>query len=140
MPFQEKSAWIMSFALLVSGLIYASTVLFISNEIGHSAPPLIPIVVVFTVLLASMATAGHIVIAVLSPKDANAPVDEREQKIFDKAGKLSGYVFGFGVIFSLGLYLFVNDGNLLFYSVFGSLILGQLAEYFLQIALYRSVI
>ncbi|MDF1666746.1 MAG: hypothetical protein P1V97_33660 [Planctomycetota bacterium] len=140
MPFQEKSAWIMSLALLLSGLIYSGAVVSISKELGHFAPPVLPVLVIFTVILTVIAIIGHIFIAAFAPKDANSPLDEREQKIFDKAGKLSGYVFGCGVILSLGLYILTHDGNLLFYSVFGSLILGQLSEYLIQIVLYRTAI
>lgn len=130
----------MSIALLLSGLVYSGAVASISRELGHFAPPILPIVVIFTVILTVIAIVGHIFIAVLAPKDANAPLDERERKIFDRAGKLSGYVFGSGVMLSLGLYLLAHDGNLLFYSVFGSLILGQLSEYLIQIVLYRTAI
>jgi hypothetical protein len=41
---------------------------------------------------------------------------------------------------SLGLYLFSYDGNLLFYCVFGSLMISQLVEYGLQIVLYRTTV
>jgi hypothetical protein len=76
-------------------------------------------------------------VGILSPKEANAPLDERERKIVHRAGNLSSYVFATGVVLSLGVYLFSASGDLLFYGVFASLMLGQLAEYLIQIALYR---
>lgn len=95
-------------------------------------------VAVFTVVLIIVAILGHIAIAALSPKDANKPLDERERKIFHWAGHVSGNVFGLGVVSSLGLYLLFHSGDLLFYGVFSSLIIGQLAEYGTRIFLYRT--
>jgi uncharacterized membrane protein (DUF485 family) len=137
MSFQQKSAWIMSFALVVGGLYYFGAVSNMSQAIGHLAPPNMPAVVTYTVLLVVIAVVGHIVIAAASPKEADAPLDERERKIFHWAGNVSSYVLGIGVIWSLGFYLFRHDGDVLFYSVFASLMLCQLAEYLIQIALYR---
>ena len=39
---------------------------------------------------------------------------------------------------SLGFYLLSRNGDLLFYSVFASLMLGQLMEYVFQIVFYRT--
>lgn len=140
MAFQEKSAWIMALALLATGIFYFSIVASMSSAAGSLAPPNIPVLAVYTVLLAVLAIIGHIVIAMFTPKEANAPADERERRIFERAGHWSGYFFGMGVILSLGLYLIFYDGNLLFYGVFGSLMLSQLVEYLIQIALYRSAL
>lgn len=140
MPFHEKSAWIMSVALLLGGVFYFAVVVSLSGELGGLVPPILPLVVLYTVLLVVVAVIGHIVVAICAPREANAALDERERRIFDRAGHLSGYVFGAGVLLSLALYLFTYDGNLLFYGVFGSLMLGQLAEYVIQIRLYRAVV
>lgn len=140
MAFQEKSAWIMSFALLLGGIFYFGVVASMSSAAGSLASPNIPVLAVYTVLLTILALSGHFVMAILAPKEANAPTDERERRIFERAGHWSAYVFGAGVIVSLGLYLIFYDGNLLFYGVFGSLMLSQLAEYLIQIVLYRSTL
>jgi hypothetical protein len=140
MAFQEKSAWIMALTLLVTGIFYFGVVAVMSSAAGGLAPPNIPVVAVYTLFLVILAILGHIMIALLAPKDANAPTDERERRIFERASHGSGYVFGAGVIVSLGLYLVRYDGNLLFYGVFASLMLGQLSEYLAQIVLYRSTL
>lgn len=137
MPFQQKSAWIMSVALVLGGLFYFGEVSQMSNEIGQLAPPVLPAVAAYTVLLVVIAVVGHIVIGVISPKEANAPLDERERKIFHWAGNVSSYVLGAGVVSALGHYLFFQNGDVLFYAVFASLMLCQLAEYVIQIVLYR---
>lgn len=138
MAFQEKSAWIMAAALILTGIFYFSSVASMSSALGNLAPPNIPVLAVYTVLLAVLAISGHIAIALFAPKEANTVTDERERRIFERAGHWSGYIFGAGVILSLGLYLVFYDGNLLFYGVFGSLMLSQLAEYLIQIVLYRN--
>ena len=128
MPYQEKSAWVMSMALLAGRVFYFSQVASMSSSLDTLAPPTLPIVVIYTLILAVIAVLGNIVVAALAPGDANTSADERERRIFDRAAHLSGYVLTTGVILSLGLYLLTTDGNTLFYAVFGSLMLGQLAE------------
>ena len=138
MPFQEKSAWIMSIILLICGLFYFTRIISWSDSLNDLTPPSLPIVIAYTVILAVVAALGHVVIAIFSPAEANAPSDERECKIFDRAAHRSGYVFAAGVIFSLGLYLILANGNLLFYGVFASLMIAQLAEYAIRIYYYRA--
>jgi len=140
MSFQEKSAWVMSLALAIGGMFYFTTVSDLSAEASQLAPPMIPVIVAYTVILVILAILGHIAIAVFSPKEANAPLDEREREIFARAGNFAGIVFGIGVITSLGMYLFSYSGDALFYSVFASLMFSQLAEYAARIFLYRVAI
>lgn len=137
MAFREKSAWLMSISLLVGGLFYFNAVNALSEQLGQLAPPLIGLVVIYTIILIAIAIVGHIVLAVLAPSDANETLDEREKTIMRRASDISSYVLGFGVITSLGTYLVGYGGDVLFYSVFVSLMLAQLVEYLCQIALYR---
>ena len=138
MPFREKSAWIMSIALLVGGFLYFFGVGLVWSESGQLASPVIPLIVAYTCCLIVIAIVGHIVIAALAPKEANAAVDERERQIFLRAGHYSSYVFAVGVLTSLGIYVLTGSGDLLFYTVFASLMVGQLAEYMFQILFYRT--
>lgn len=140
MPFHEKSAWIMSAALLLGGLFYLIAVVLGVSESGQLVSPSIPLIMIYTALLVVAAIVGHIIVAALAPKDANAPADERERQIFNRAGHYSSYVFAFGIIISLGIYLLTKSGDLLFYTVFASLMVGQIAEYFFQILFYRTSI
>lgn len=140
MSFREKSAWIMSLALLALGLAYFYAVGAIWSESGQLAAPMLPLVIAYTVCLILLATIGHIAIAALAPRDANAAIDERERRIFERAGHYSSYVLGAGIVLSLGVYLVYRSGDLLFYTVFASLMLGQIMEYVLQIVFYRRPI
>jgi len=137
MAFQEKSAWVMSVSLVLGGLYYFGVVKTITAEIGQLAPPFMPTLVLYTIILVVVAIVGHIAIAVLGPKEANAPLDEREKAIFHRASHLSGYLFGAGVLLSLGVYLYSYSGDALFYGVFASLMISQLAEYVFRILFYR---
>ncbi len=137
MAFLEKSAWVMLVALLLGGTGYFAIVVRLSAELGELAPPILPFVVVYTAFLVLFAIVGHAVVAILAPRDANAPPDERDRRIVERAGHWSGYVLGAGVVVFLGLYLFSFDGRLLFYGIFACLMLSQLAEYLLRITFYR---
>jgi uncharacterized membrane protein len=138
MSFQEKSAWLMSVALFAGGIFYFRAVADASAALGELAPPNLPTLVTYAVILIVIAVVGHIVIAALAPDDANEAPDEREKRANDRAGHLSGYVLGIGVLLALGVYLFTYDGNVMFYVLFGSLMLSQMAEYGIQVLLLRT--
>ena len=140
MPFQEKSAWIMSFALILCGIFYFSAVKTISDAAGELTSPVLPLVAMYTVGLIAVAIIGQIAIAIFSPKDANAPLDERERDIFLRASHYSGYVLATGVVMALGFYLLSYSGDVLFYTVFASLMISQLADYGFRIFLYRTAL
>ena len=137
MAFREKTAWIMSIALLLGGLFYWGAVLAGSQELGASMPPLIPIIVIYVGILVLIAIIGHIGAALTSLDTANAPMDEREAQIVARATSLSDYIMGVGILISLGLYLLNYDGNQLFHLVIGTLMLAQFAQYAVQIMLFR---
>ena len=138
MPFKEKSAWIMALLLISLGAAYFYVVATISSESGQLATPLLRLIVIYTVCIIVLSAIGHTAIAILAPKDANAAVDERERSIFDRAGHYASYFMGVGVVMSLGAYLFIRSGDLLFYTVFASLMVGQIMEYVFQIIFYRT--
>jgi amino acid transporter len=124
--------------MVAGGGAYFWTIAALSAELGHLAPPVLRTILVFTVVIVVLAIVGHILVAALSPQDADAASDERERKIAGKAAHLSGYVLGVGAIGALALYLITYDGNLMFYIVFASLILSQLAESVVRILLHRK--
>ena len=137
MPFREKSAWVMAICLALVSVAYAALVTKMSSAIGQLVPPLIPLLIVFTIALAALVIGSHIVVAALAPKDAAARADERDRAIQARAGAWSGYVFATGIALALGHYLLGRNGDLLFYCVFGSWVLAQLSEYAFQIVFYR---
>lgn len=138
MPFREKSAWVMSAALIVGGIVYFRAVLSAWSESGELLSPEIPLILTYTGVLVVIAVVGHIVAVAFAPDDADAPIDERESQILIRAGHYSSYVFAAGIVMSLGLYIYANSGDLLFYAVFACLLLSQIVEYLFQILYFRT--
>lgn len=137
MSFNEKSAWVMFIVLLIPTGLYFSSVYYLSVALGYLIEPSVPKLIMYTIILVVLSIVGQTLIALSSPKDANAGADERDKIIETKAGHWSGYVLGFGAVSGLIHYLAFNQGSMLFYIIFGSLIISQLVEYLMQILLYR---
>lgn len=135
MSFREKSAWVMALVLGGAGLWYLSLVTGAWRELGTTPPAWV--VVPFIILLVLASIVSQVVLAVSDPKNAERPADERERPIIDRAGNWSGIVLGFGAVSSLLLFMQHGDGNLLFHSVMGSLLVAAIAEEVFQIVLMR---
>ncbi|MEZ5947274.1 MAG: hypothetical protein R3C13_14090 [Hyphomonas sp.] len=137
MSFREKSAWAMVFILISAGAYYFNKVFAISQALGQTAPPIIGLVIFYVVMVVIASIVIMSIIAGASGKEANAPVDEREKVILDKAGHWSGYVLAIGVFTGMMNFGVTSDGNLLFHICFASLMVSQIAEYGFQILLFR---
>lgn len=140
MSFHEKSAWIMSFALLLCGAYYFKVVASLSAAAGELAGPALPLLAEYTIVMVVIAIIGHITIAIMAPRDTDSSLDERERVIVTRAGNVSRYVIGSGVVLSLMLYLLTDSGDQLFYSVLASLMIAHLSEYLLQIVFSRTAL
>lgn len=138
MTFLEKSAWLMSLALLASGGYYLWTVYRVSEALGETAPPNIGVIAVSTIILVAFAIFGHALAALGNPADADAPEDERDKLVSWRAGNIAGYVLGFFAMAGLWHFAFHADGNLLFHTVVLGLVVSQLADYGLSLWFYRS--
>jgi hypothetical protein len=135
MSFREKSAWLMAAVMTVAGLYYFQIVRAASQALGETAPPAVAIAFVVVIVVASI--VAQIVLALSTPKEANAPADERERLIHQRAGHWSGLVLATCAVVSLGHFMVHGDGNMLFHLVMASLIVAQIAEYGFQILLVR---
>lgn len=131
MAFRERSAWVMGCMLILVGGFYLKLVIGDGVSPSFAAVPFVLGAVVLSI-------AAQIVLAVMSPREASSPVDERERVVIEKAGHFSSYVLATGVVVGLGVFMLSQDGMKLFHIVLTSLILGQLAEYGAQIFLLRS--
>jgi hypothetical protein len=136
-PFREKTAWAMATILTGGAAFYLNMVISASRALGQTAPPIIGFVIAYVVVIVIASVILMSVLAAPSPSEANAPADEREKIIGDKAGNWSGYVMVVPALGALWHYSVNGDGNMLFHLVFLSLMLGQIAEYAFQIILYR---
>ena len=136
MAYREKSAWLMGLVMVVAGLYYLKIVIDASGQVGATAPP-VPILIAYVVLVVVASVNAQVILALSSPEEANAPADERERPLLDRAGNWSGYVLAVGVVTALLHFLAHQDGFLLFHTIMGSLIVAQVAEYAFQILLLR---
>jgi len=137
MAFREQSAWAMGLILMVAGLLYFGKVYAASQALGATAPPIMAFVVIYVILVVIASIVIMSPLAAVQPQAANAPADERERVILDRAGNWSGYVLTFGVATGLFHFWVQRDGNMLFHIAFASLMLSQISEYLFQIILYR---
>jgi hypothetical protein len=136
-PFREKTAWAMASILIGGAAFYLNMVVSASRALGQTAPPFVGFVIAYVVVIVVASVVLMSALAATSPREANAPADEREKIIGDKAGKWSGYMMVVPALGALWHYAVNMDGNMLFHLVFLSLMLGQIAEYVFQIFLYR---
>ena len=135
MSFREKSAWAMGAVMLLTGLFYLS----IAANMPADAPPIAQVgpLIPYVIAVVVLSIAVQVVLAIRSPKEADAPADEREKIALDKAGHWSGFVLAVVAIHGALQYLWTGQGNLLFQWIIGALILSQIAEYAFQIWLFR---
>jgi len=136
MSFREKASWVMGVLMIGAGLYYLTMALAASREMGWVTPP-VAIFIPFTLFVVVTSVIAQATLAIMTPKVANAPADERERPLLDRAGHWSGLVLGVGAVTSLLHFFYHQDGTLLFHMVMGSLILSQIAEYAFQITLIR---
>lgn len=137
MSFQEKSAWVMCFALIVSGAFYAWTVLALANVLQTVPPPNAGGLAMGVIIIVAIAIFGHAVAALGNPADANAPEDERDRLVVWRAGNLSGVLLGALCMLSIVSYAVFENGHLLFHALVAGLVISQIAEYALTIWYYR---
>lgn len=138
MPFREKTAWIMTVALIIGGGFYFAAVSEVAVAADLTTLPLIPILIAYVMIIVLVAIIGHGAAAISTPNEANTPIDERERDIIHRAAHWGGTALAGSILLSLGVFLLSGSGVLLFHAVLASLMLGQLADYAAQIILFRT--
>lgn len=136
MSFREKSAWVMALLTSLCGLWYFSQVAALSPSLAATPAPL-GLILRYVMLILISSVIAQIALAVKSPGEAEAPVDERERQVLRLAACWSGNMLAFGIVSSLAWFVAHGDGNLLFHMAFGSLVVAQMVEYLIQGALLR---
>ena len=139
MSFREKSAWIILVTLVVLTIVFAL----------HIPPPYTlapePSPFLFHVLMLSIGTfvgivvIGHVVIAVMAPRDAKTAKDERERLIELRATAVSAYVYIFLTLGSIFIGLHLAHANVigLAYLILISFVVAEIVNYGLRIYFYR---
>jgi hypothetical protein len=136
MSFREKSAWI---SLIAHGVVFGGYFLLLSSRWDeqsaqpHSIGLLAAAVVLFVVLAAALA----IIVAILDPKEAAAPADEREQLISLKAERLASYTLSTGVVLLIGLLLLGWGSFLVANLLLAAMVAAELVKVSAQLLAFR---
>ena len=138
MSFEEKSTWIsLAIILLVSTGYFTQVFEGISaGDLDKADITGLFFGAVITVVVLEVAL--HIAIAIFNVRDADQSMDERDRLYAVKAGNISGWVLGIGVL-TIAAHTFIQDlnpllvANLLLFMVFVS----QIASYALKLFYYR---
>jgi predicted RND superfamily exporter protein len=137
MSFREKSAWI---ALVTYGLVFGVYFFLLSQawDDRYGQGLSIGLLVAAVVGLVVIAAALTIVAAVLNPKEANAPADERETLIDLKAERIASYTLSTGVVLLIGALLLGWNGYLVANLLLAAMVIAELVKAGAQIAYFRA--
>jgi hypothetical protein len=132
LTFQEKSLWVLFLGLLGVYGYYFSMVL--PSDAVDVMPQHMVLFAAAVAYLVSSQVVGHILIAIVDPRDET---DERDRIIELKGTRAGSWVLAVGVFASLCVAV-QTQGNFLFTHVLlGSWVLSQLVETGSQLYLYR---
>jgi len=134
MAFREKTAWI---SLLATLGIYGFYFSALASARGNSAEffaLLIETMITFVVVFVALT----IVVAILSPKDADAPADEREKLIGLKAERVAYYAVSTGAVAGMLAAFCGLSGFWIANVLFLTLVVAGLAKDAMCIVLYRA--
>lgn len=134
MSFREKSTWVMTAVMLLSGLFY------MMSALPYPGSPVMETVVPYVLLVIVLSVAGQVVLAIRSPDEARAPLDERERLVVDRAGYWGGVILAAAIVLAGIAYVVAPNGNMLFHHAVLALIVAQIAQYIMQIALLRRAL
>lgn len=98
MSFREKSVWVTAAIMLYMWAWYVSAVGPSLLDGTVSRGQSIGMFIGMTVMVIVLEVVGHIILAITSPKDADAPEDERDRLITQKAESHASWMLGAGVI------------------------------------------
>jgi hypothetical protein len=103
MPFREKSAWITLISLLLCSGLYFGAIA--TGRIERFSISAFHYALVSIVALVVLQVVLHILAAFISPRDARAPLDERERMFEIRARSIGYYVL---MIWMFGLIVAVH--------------------------------
>lgn len=139
MSFREKSAWITLLTLVVVTLLWAMHFPWGAPFTLAPAPNpfLFHTLVWATISFVVIEIVAHVIVAVLAPREASAPADERERLIGLKGTRLGAYVYAFLSLSSIFL-IHVGANQIgLAYLVLFSFVIAEIVNYAARIVYYR---
>ena len=136
MSFREKTAWIELITYSVAFGGYFLTLWQAWDEL-YARGLVIGLTVGAIIALVIMAVTLTTVVALFTPKEANAPADERETLIDLKAERIASYALSVGVVCLIGGLLAGMNGILIAVLLQASLVIAELVKAIAQIAYFR---
>lgn len=139
MSFREKSAWI---SLLAYGGVFGAyfVVLWEAWDPAYGQGLSVGLLVAAMFAFVAIVTALTILAALINPKAANAPADEREKLIDLKSERAASYTLSTGVLLSMAALLLGFNGFLVANTLLASLVAAELVKAGWQIVSFRGVL
>ena len=137
MSFRDKSALVTIVALLIASVVYV-----VSLVSAAGGKPLVdvayqPYLIGFVIVLVIVSVVGQIAVAVMAPKEATAPRDERERLITWRAGSVSAYVLEVGAFLAIALAMAQVDWFWIANTVLALWVLAEIVDGGVQLSLSR---
>jgi heme/copper-type cytochrome/quinol oxidase subunit 2 len=136
MSFREKSAWIILVTLVLVTVAYLLHI-FPHTLTPESSGARFHMLAVSIIAFVVIVVIAHVVVAIMSPRDAKTPTDERERLIELRSTAISSYVYAF---LSLASIATIHAGANQFgvaYLVTLSFALAEIVNYAMRVILYR---
>ncbi len=136
MSFREKSTWVLlAVTVIVYGWYFTTT---LGTALTRGVPPVADNVRLFgaVVVMVLLSVVAHIVIAILSPKEADT-ADERDRLIELRGDQRAGYVMGVALFSTLGLALAGASVFWIAHAALAGLVLSELVKAVTKLIDYR---
>jgi heme/copper-type cytochrome/quinol oxidase subunit 2 len=136
MSFREKSAWIILVTLVLLTIAYLLHI-FPYTLAPEPSSVRFHMLAVSIIAFVVIVVIAHIAVAIISPRDAQTPTDERERLIELRSTAISAYVYAF---LSLASIASIHAGANQFgvgYLVTLSFGIGEIVNYSMRVILYR---
>lgn len=138
LSFKEKSTWVSLIIMLVVWGYYFNELRAVLDDgfVGRLQTTILFIIAL--VILVVLNIAGHIVIAITNPRDANQPEDERDRVVSQRAGNIAGIVLGIACINLAAWAMFLDLSSVLMaHCLLLALIIAQIVHDALRLYYYR---
>ncbi len=136
MSFREKSTWVLLAAtVIVYGWYFATT---LGEALGSATPPVVDNVRLFgaVVVMVVLSIVAHIVIAILSPKEADA-ADERDRLIELRGDQRGGFLMTVALFSTMGLAMTDASVFWIAHAALAGLVVSEIVKAVFKLIDYR---
>lgn len=138
MSYRERVAWVGCIStVLIWGGYLAAIIVHTASGGGHPSLGFFWLFVGLVGLQAGLGAAVGIATAIAAPRDAKAPVDERDRLIAGRAGLVAYRVVLVGMFAVIAAMHGLLDGIMAIFALFGVVATGEAVRYGAQVIGYR---